>query len=178
MRKELDSYLDFKKFANQRLHRLKEERITQYEKYVREHFGRLNEDNEEKLFHIGKHYGLNPATLVVDNKVTYNDKDYEYFIHDDNKYIALNDKEIIVDTGDFNSQSLTRLSVVSEDAEADYEQMKDHIYNQREKRAIANMQYKKSDPAKYAALEKKATDDFQYQLKQLRDFAKTNRLKK
>lgn len=173
MRKEFN-YYDFKKFANTRLHRLKEERLSQYEKYVREHFGRLDEDNKEDLFHIGKHYGLNPERMAVDEKVVYNNQKYDYFIHDDNQFIALNKDMIVENIGDFDVNQLISMTVVTEDAKSDYERMKDHIYTQREKRALANMKYKHSDPEKYNKLEKAATDDFLHQLKDLKQFAKDN----
>ena len=170
------NYYDFKKFANSRLHRLKEERITQYAKYVEAHFGRLMEDHREDLAHIAKHYGLNMERIAIDEKVNYSGKDYAYFIHDDNQYIALNKDLIIVDAGDFNVEDLHSMTVVSEDAKADYDRMKDHIYSQREKRALANMKFKSSDRAEYEKREKAATDDFIRQLKDLKQFAKDNNL--
>ena len=173
MRKEFN-YYDFKKFANTRLHRLKEERLSQYEKYVRAHFGRLDEDNKEELFHIGKHYGLNPERMAVDEKVVYDNQKFDYFVHDDNQFIALNKDMIIANTGDFDNNKLISMKVVSEDAQSDYDRMKDHIYTQREKRALVNMKYKQSDPEKYNKLEKAATDDFLRQLKDLKQFAKDN----
>ena len=173
MSKEFN-YYDFKKFANTRLHRLKEERLSQYEKYVRAHFGRLDEDNKEELFHIGKHYGLNPERMAIDEKVVYDNQKFDYFIHDDNQFLALNKDMIVANTGDFDNNKLISMKVVSEDAQSDYDRMKDHIYTQREKRALANMKYKQSDPEKYNKLEKAATDDFLRQLKDLKQFAKDN----
>ena len=175
MRNEFN-YYDFKKFANKRLHRLKEERLSQYEKYVREHFGRLNEDHQEDLIHIGKHYGLNPERIAADKDVVYGSQEFDYFIHDDSQYIALNKDLIIVDAGDFDIEKLISMKVVAEDAKSDYERMKDHIYTQREQRALVNMKYKNSDPAKYEKLEKAATDDFLRQLKDLKRFGKDNNL--
>lgn len=169
------NYYDFKKFANKRLHRLKEERLSQYEKYVREHFGRLNEDYQEDLIHIGKHYGLNPERIATDKDVVYNNQKFDYFVHDDVQYIALTKDLIVADAGDFDVQNLISMQVVSEDAQADYDKMKDHIYSQREQRALANMKYKTSDPAKYEKLEKAATDDFIRQLKDLKRFGKDNK---
>ena len=170
------NYYDFKKFANSRLHRLKEERLTQYEKYVKEHFGRLVEDKSEDLHHIAKHYGMNMERFAIDEKAVYNNVLRDYFIHDDNQYIALNKDLIVTDAGDFNVESLNSMQVVSEDAKADYDRMKDHIYSQREARALANMKFKTTDPAKYEALEKSATDDFLRQLKDLKDFARSNNI--
>lgn len=175
MKKEFN-YYDFKKFANSRLHKLKEERLSQYEKYVESHFGRLVEDHHEDLEHMAKHYGFNMERVAIDEKATYNNELYDYFIHDDAQYIALNKDLIVVDAGDFNPEALKSMQVVSEDAKADYERMKDHIYTQREQRALANMKFKKSDPAKYNELEKSATDDFLRQLKDLKQFAKDNNL--
>lgn len=175
MRKEFN-YYDFKKFADKRLHRLKEERLSQYAKYVEAHFGRLIEDHHEELVHLGKHYGLNPERMVVDDNVTYNSQEYKYFIHDDNQYIALNKDMIVVDTGDYNVNALSSMSVVSESVEDDYEAMKDEIYTKREKAALANMKYKTSDPAKYDKLEKAATDEFLEDLKKLKKFGKDNNL--
>lgn len=175
MKKELN-YYDFRNFANKRLHRLKEERLTQYAKYVEAHFGRLMEDHHEELLHIAEHYGLNMERVAVDENVSYADKDFDYFIHDDSQYIALNKDMIIVDAGDFNAEDLHSMSVVSEDAAADYENMKDHIYSQREARALANMKLKSSNPEEYEKREKAATDDFLRQLKDLKKFAKDNNL--
>lgn len=175
MRKEFN-YYDFKKFANKRLHRLKEERLSQYEKYVEAHFGRLIEDHEEELFHIGKHYGLNMERIAVDEDVVYNNTTYKYFIHDDNQYIALDKDMKVVDAGDYSVENLSKMEVIGEDAAEDYEQMKDHIYSQREQRALANMKFKTTDPAKYEKMEKAATDDFLRQLKDLKKFAKDNNL--
>lgn len=175
MKKEFN-YYDFKKFANKRLHRLKEERLSQYAKYVEAHFGRLIEDHNEELFEIGKHYGLNMERIAVDEHVLYNGREYKYFIHDDAQYIALDKDMKIVDAGDYSVESLTTMEVIGEDAAADYEQMKDHIYSQREQRALANMKFKTTDPAKYENLEKAATDDFIRQLKDLKKFAKEHNL--
>lgn len=168
MRKEFN-YYDFKKFADKRLHRLKEERLSQYQKYVEAHFGRLMEDKTEDLFHIGKHYGLNEERLAVDEDVLYNNVEYKYFIHDDVQYIALDKDLKVVDTGDFDVESLSSMKVIGEDADDEIDKLKDQIYTQREQRALDNMKYKTSDPAKYEQLEKKATDDF---IKQLRDLKK------
>lgn len=175
MKKEFN-YYDFKKFADKRLHRLKEERLSQYAKYVEAHFGRLIEDHHEELFHIGKHYGLNPERMAVDEDVVYNNVEHKYFIHDDKQYIALDKNMIVTDTGDFNVEGLSSMTVVSEDAKEDYERMKDSIYNKREARALQNMKYKKIDPSKYNKLEKDATDDFLASLKRLKQFAKDNNL--
>lgn len=175
MKKELN-YYDFRNFANKRLHRIKEERITQYAKYVEEHFGRLIEDHREDLEHIAKHYGLNMEQVAVDEKVSYAGKEYDYFIHDDTQYIALNKDLIIIDAGDFNVEELTSMTVVSEDAKADYDRMKDHIYSQREARALANMKLKETNPAEYEKREKAATDDFIRQLKDLKQFARSNNI--
>ena len=170
------NYYDFKKFANTRLHRLKEERLSQYSKYVEAHFGRLMEDKKEDLYHIAKHYGFNMERLAIDEKAVYKTVTYDYFIHDDNQYIALNKDLKVVDAGDFDQERLEKMEVVSEDAKSDYERIKDHIYTQREKRALANMKFKKTDPAKYEKLEKAATDDFISQLKDLKQFARSNNL--
>lgn len=170
------NYYDFKKFANSRLHRLKEERLSQYAKYVEAHFGRLMEDHREDLAHIAKHYGLNMERLAMDEKANYLGVDYDYFIHDDDQYIALDKDMKILDAGDFDVENLRSMKVVSEDAKADYDRMKDHIYSQREQRALANMKFKTSDPAKYEQLEKRATDDFVRQLKDLKQFAKDNNI--
>lgn len=175
MKKELN-YYDFRNFANKRLHRIKEERLTQYEKYVKDHFGRLMEDHKEDLYHIAKHYGMNMERLSIDEKAVYNSTEFPYFIHDDNQYIALNKDLIIVDAGDFNVESLTSMKVVSEDAQADYDRMKDHIYSQREQRALANMKFKQTNPAEYEKREKAATDDFLRQLKDLKQFARSNNI--
>lgn len=175
MKKELN-YYDFRNFANKRLHRIKEERITQYAKYVEEHFGRLIEDHKEDLYHIAKHYGLNMERVAIDEKVSYGNSEFPYFIHDDVQYIALNKDLIILDAGDFDPQKLSSMEVVSEDAKADYERMKDHIYSQREARAFANMKLKQSNPAEYEKREKAATDDFIRQLKDLKQFARSNNL--
>lgn len=166
------NYYDFKKFADKRLHRLKEERLSQYQKYVEAHFGRLMEDHTEDLFHIGKHYGLNEDRLVVDEDVLYNNVSYKYFIHDDVTYIALDKDLKVVDTGDFNVEALSSMKVVAEDAAEDYENLKDSIYAEREQRALDNMKYKTTNPAKYEQLEKEATDDFIRKLKDLRAFGK------
>ena len=40
MNKEFN-YIDFKRYANKKLHKIKEEKITQYNRYVEAHFGRL-----------------------------------------------------------------------------------------------------------------------------------------
>lgn len=176
MTKREFNYYDFKKFANSRLHRLKEERISQYGKYIEAHFGRLLEDHHDDLYHIAKHYGFNMERLAIDEKVVYGGMDYPYFIHDDNQYIALNKDLIVVNAGDFAPENLQAMTVVSEDAKADYERMKDHIYTQREQRALANMKYKSTDPAEYDKREKAATDDFLRQLKDLKQFAKDNNL--
>lgn len=175
MKTELN-YYDFRNFANKRLHRIKEERITQYAKYVEAHFGRLIEDHREDLFHIAKHYGLNMERISVDEDTNYADKEYPYFIHDDNQYIALNKDLIIVDAGDFNVESLHSMSVIGEDAKADYDRIKDHIYSQREARALANMKLKSTNPAEYEKREKAATDDFIRQLKDLKQFARSNNI--
>lgn len=175
MKKELN-YYDFRNFANKRLHRIKEERLSQYAKYVEAHFGRLIEDHTEDLYHIAKHYGLNIERLAVDEKATYAGVDYDYFIHDDDQYIALNKDLKILDAGDFSIENLRTMKVVSEDAKADYEKMKDHIYSQREQRALFNMKFKTTNPAEYNKREKQATDDFLRQLKDLKRFAKDNNL--
>ena len=175
MKKELN-YYDFRNFANKRLHRIKEERITQYAKYVEAHFGRLIEDHTEDLYHIAKHYGLNMERLAIDEKARYNNNEFPYFIHDDTQYIALNKDLIILDAGEFDLQLLSKMEVVSEDAKADYERMKDHIYSQREQRALANMKFKKNDPEEYEKREKAATDDFLRQLKDLKQFARSNNI--
>lgn len=170
------NYYDFKKFADRRLHRLKEDRLSQYEKYVEAHFGRLMEDHHDELFHLGKHYGLNPVRMSVDEKVDYNGKAYKYFIHDDKQFIALNKDMIIIDAGDFNPQALYSMTVVSEDAAEDYAKMKDEIYTKREQRALDNMKFKQKDLNKYNQLEKEATDEFLEDLKKLKKFAKDNNL--
>lgn len=170
------NYYDFKKFANKRLHRLKENRITQYEKYVEAHFGRLIEDHHEDLVEIGTHYGLNSARLSVDEKAFYNGNEYAYFIHDDNQYIALNDDMVIVDTGDYDVNQLKSFEVVSEDAKSDYDRLKEEIYKKREAEALANMKIKTSNPAEYEKREKAATDAFIKGLRDLRKFAKDNNL--
>ena len=175
MKKEFN-YYDFKKFADKRLHRLKEERLSQYAKYVEAHFGRLIEDHHEELYHLGKHYGLNPERMAVDEKVDYNNQSFDYFIHDDNQYIALNKDMIVVDTGDFNPEALNAMTVMSEDAKEDYEQMKDEIYSRREKQASDNAKLKYKDPEKYNQLEKAATDTFIESLRKLNKFAKDNNL--
>lgn len=175
MKKEFN-YYDFKKFADKRLHRLKEERLSQYAKYVEAHFGRLMEDHHEELIHLGQHYGLNQERMAVDEDVIYNGTEHKYFIHDDNQYIALNKDMIVTDTGDFNVEALSTMSVVSEDAQEDYERMKDEIYSKREQRALDNMKYKNKDSSKYNQLEKAATDEFLESLKKLKKFAKDNNL--
>lgn len=175
MKREFN-YYDFKKFANSRLHRLKEERLSQYEKYVEAHFGRLVEDKHADLEEMAKHYSMNMERIAIDQKAVYNGILYDYFIHDDNQYIALNKDLLVQDAGDFNVEALTSMEVLSEDAKEDYEKMKDHIYSQREERALANMKFKSSNPAKYEKLEKEATDDFIRQLKDLKQFARSNNI--
>lgn len=176
MNKEFN-YIDFKRYANKRLHKIKEEKITQYNRYVEAHFGRLLEDNTDKLYHIAKHYGMNMERLAIDQDATYNDVEYTYFIHDDKQYIALSKDLIIKDAGDFDINKLRTFVVCSEDFKADYEQMKDHIYKQREKRGLEHMKFKNTDPAKYEMAEKKATDDFIRQLADLKKFAKEHNIK-
>ena len=82
----------------------------------------------------------------------------------------------VVDAGDYSVENLSKMEVIGEDAAEDYEQMKDHIYSQREQRALANMKFKTTDPAKYEKMEKAATDDFLRQLRDLKKFAKDNNL--
>ena len=173
MKKELN-YYDFRNFANKRLHRIKEERLSQYAKYVEAHFGRLIEDRTEDLYHIAKHYGMNMERLAIDEKAIYSSIEYPYFIHDDTQYIALSKDLKILDAGDFDIENLRSMEIVSEDAQADYDRMKDHIYTQREKRGLANMKYKSTNPEEYERREKAATDDFLRQLKDLKRFAKEN----
>ena len=173
MTKELN-YYDYKKFANKRLHRIKEERLTQYAKYVEQNFGRLMEDYDEKLRSTSIHYGLNPNTLVIEKDVTYGEVGHKYFAHDDNKYISFNKEYIITDAGDYDPQLLQYMKVVSEDTDEEYQRRKEHIYSQREKRAIENLKLKDIDIEKYNAAEKRATDDFIRQLDDLRKSRKGN----
>ena len=174
MNKEFN-YIDFKRFANKKLHRLKEEKITQYNRYVEAHFGRLIEDNTDKLYHIAKHYGFNMERVNVDKDANYAESSYDYFIHDDKQYIALNKDLIIQDAGDFDLNKLVTFKVCTEDFKSQYDDMKDHIYKQREQRAAENMKLK-NDPAKYNAAEKRATDDFIRQLADLKKFAKEHNI--
>lgn len=102
------SFIEFRKYANKSLNILKEEKTSQYEKYVMRNFGKLQESvSIEDLCHIAKynHMCRNNITFVKD--AVYKNREFDYFIYDKTTCVGVNKDGKIVYIGDFNSINLS-----------------------------------------------------------------------
>lgn len=164
------NFLDFREYAENKLSLIKESKLTQYERYVSDHFGRLTEDmDNDAILKLAMRHCLKAGEVIIGRKVIYNDQEFAFFVHDENQYIALNSDLIVVDTGDFNSSLLSEEKIITEDAIDDE---KERIYSKREAMYTNALKYKQSDPEKYSSLEKSANDWFTRAIVDLRLKAK------
>lgn len=105
------SFVDFRKFANSRLNILKEEKTSQYEKYVMKNFGKLQESvSVDDLYHIAMLNDLEDNLTFIKD-VKYRENEYDYFIHDERMCIGVNKDGKIVYIGDFYRNSLESGSI-------------------------------------------------------------------
>jgi len=102
------SFVDFRKFANERLNIIKEETSNQYAEYVMKNFGKLTEDVDTcKLMHIAKYNDIDELDINILKRVVYEGDFYDYFIHDTSKCIGVDKDGKIIYIGDYNENNLT-----------------------------------------------------------------------
>lgn len=107
------SFIDFRKFANDRLNIIKEETSNQYAEYVMRNFGKLKEDVDTcELIKIAKYNEIDELDINILKNVTYEDEMYDYFIHDSSKCVAVDKDGKIVYIGDYIPTSLMGGSVM------------------------------------------------------------------
>ena len=101
------SFVDFRRFANNKLNILKEETSSQYAEYVMKNFGKLYESvSDEDLYHIAEYNELDKNNINILRNVQYCDNLYDYFIYDDRTCIGVNKEGKIIYIGDYLASNL------------------------------------------------------------------------
>lgn len=100
-------YIRFREYANKKLDIIKEERLTTFDRYVMANFGKLKEDvSQEELYKLAKQNDLECGNVKIVKNATYNDKIYDYLLHDDRMCVGVNSKGKIIYIDNYIDHSL------------------------------------------------------------------------
>ena len=84
------NYAEFRKYANKKLNLLKEEKSATFKAYLNNNFICLSEDiSDEAFYNVAKRNSFDMKDLTFLKDATYDETDYEYFIHDAQQCIGL-----------------------------------------------------------------------------------------